>query len=265
MPNDFNPSSLNSDAGEWEAFFGSLHRQARSSKQKKSFALIELLVVVAIIAVLAALLLPALQNAKEMAKRAVCTNNLRGLNLAVTMYTDDNSGIFPRADSMFEISGGSPSDGSSYMNLSRIADYIDSTFPGLDGTPANHNRIARYFHCPSDPRPDTIGWNGIYQNIGYQINAFLPDGNTYGGPGIPPVRLADVKRPEKVVMMYDGSSGAIWFSLSPYFGWTTIQERHRGYANVLFVDGHITAYTGLQILPGDYASAKYDISHQPWY
>ncbi|HEV2693487.1 MAG TPA: prepilin-type N-terminal cleavage/methylation domain-containing protein [Verrucomicrobiae bacterium] len=63
--------------------------------RRRAFTLIELLVVIAIIAILAAMLLPALGNAKESGKRIACTNNLRQLGLSMQMYVDDNHGVMP--------------------------------------------------------------------------------------------------------------------------------------------------------------------------
>ena len=63
--------------------------------KRKGFTLIELLVVVAIIALLISILLPSLSRARELAKRAVCSSNLRGIGQGMHIYANDNREWFP--------------------------------------------------------------------------------------------------------------------------------------------------------------------------
>jgi len=64
---------------------------------RTAFTLIELLVVIAIIGILAALILPAVQRAREAARRTQCLSNLRQLSLAIQNYSDSNQ-VFPPGD-----------------------------------------------------------------------------------------------------------------------------------------------------------------------
>ena len=67
-------------------------------KRSKGFTLIELLVVIAIIALLVSILLPSLNRARELAKRASCSANLKGIGTAIALYQGGNKESFPWLD-----------------------------------------------------------------------------------------------------------------------------------------------------------------------
>ena len=84
---------------------------------KRQFTLIELLVVIAIIAILAAMLLPALSAARERARSATCTSNLKNMGLGATMYGGDNKDYRPPVWRAYQTRIGSESNPSGWGHL----------------------------------------------------------------------------------------------------------------------------------------------------
>ncbi len=114
------------------------------ARRRRGFTLIELLVVVAIIALLAALLLPALQTAKNQGKRAACASNLHQLSLALQAYADDFNGWLPAAASTCFGSSAPPPRYSEWY-IYGLGDGIEAVF-----TPYV-SRNDRVWFCPGNP------------------------------------------------------------------------------------------------------------------
>ena len=85
-----------------------------STHGRKAFTLIELLVVIAIIAILMAILMPALNRAREQGKRAACLSNVKQMTLAWILYADDNDGKMASGNTSL---GGHNKDGDSSHRL----------------------------------------------------------------------------------------------------------------------------------------------------
>jgi prepilin-type processing-associated H-X9-DG protein len=168
--------------------------------RRSGFTLIALLVVIAIISVLIALLLPAVQSAREAARRIQCVNNLKQIGLALHNY-QESRGVLPGADMVWN--NPNPNLITELSALSNILPYLEQTnvynqinFVFSYQDPTNSTAamtVINGFICPSDlpdPIPSLGGQTNYMANMGSGIvwqealnqNASLPwpNGVFYG-------------------------------------------------------------------------------------
>ena len=151
-----------------------------------AFTLVELLVVIAIIGTLVGLLLPAVQSAREAARRSSCTNNLRQFGLALVHY-ESGRGHFPPTDARISAGWNTPGGWSlharllAFMEQAAIADRLDFSQAAFIGTFASQTpnpAFATLFAtplptlvCPSDPAPVVNRSNGFeYGGTNYMVS-----------------------------------------------------------------------------------------------
>jgi prepilin-type processing-associated H-X9-DG protein/prepilin-type N-terminal cleavage/methylation domain-containing protein len=133
-------------------------------KQRPAFTLIELLVVISVIGVLIALLLPAVQAAREAARRTQCFNNLKQLGIALHTYESASRSFPPGYVSFFDPSGNDtgPGWGWAAMLLPQIEqkplfDAVNFNLPIEDASnPTSRVALLATFLCPSDSAP--LAW-----------------------------------------------------------------------------------------------------------
>ena len=233
---------------------------------KKAFTLLELLVVIAVIALLLGILMPVLSTAKSQAKAAICQSNLRQLILANTGYATENDGYYvPAASDLYDDGTG----GCHRWHGVRINS--DEPFDPLKGPLIAYLANGKIKECPERVRfRKGQSWDESFEkgNGGYGYNmtyigSLLWQGNIVTIDDLrkahkSATRITEVARPAETLMFADcaiskeegvhieysfaeppflldeGQPKESWGYASP-----SIHFRHRGKANVAWVDGHI--------------------------
>lgn len=224
----------------------------KDRKHTTGFTLIELLVVIAIIAALAALLLPALQRARESSRRAYCSNNLRQLYLANTLYANDHGRYVAASPNIVTANlqrwhgnrsnESMPFDGrgplTAYLGedgqIRRCPSFtVDENQPesfeaGCGGYGYNAAQVGSTFSIDSDGAFDLQGMQpGTILNPSQTV---MFSDTAYGQPRINPVYLIEYSFTRPYLYHPDGTP------VTP-----SIHFRHGGHANVVWCDGHVSS------------------------
>jgi prepilin-type N-terminal cleavage/methylation domain-containing protein len=190
--------------------------------RRSGFTLVELLVVIAIIGVLVGLLLPAVQAAREAARRISCLNNLKQIGLAMINYESATNRIPPSAcinpriatNASWSIHGRL----FPYMEQNNLANQVDLSVNWSNYPVLNYYRVSAYV-CPSDPRGDiprdtaatgSAAAMFLYPTTyGFNLGTWLvydPNTNS-GGDGV-----THTNSTLKLASVTDGLSRTLWAS-----------------------------------------------------
>ena len=221
---------------------------ASKSTAKKHFTLIELLVVIAIIAILAAMLLPALQQARERGKTSSCTNNMNQIGKAMQFYQADNQGFIPS----YRNGGGNgnryfysrnPDNNLLASYLGYVTDEIDPARVGAIYLTSKGTRKIGPLLCPSAPvQAVTKTGNTYFYNVNSHLAGERINGRNLGVKAGMVYRPALASALAEVGLALDRNY--VYFSyyckgIGEHKEQSVVDPRHNGSLNLLFLDGHV--------------------------
>jgi prepilin-type N-terminal cleavage/methylation domain-containing protein/prepilin-type processing-associated H-X9-DG protein len=211
------------------------------------FTLIEILVVIAIIAILAALLLPALGNAKAKALATACANNIKQLSEALQLYADENEDLLVNNHGI----GETMRTQQNWVN--NVEDWLESD-GNTNLATLTGGKLAPYlaqstavFKCPSDksvaengPRIRSFSLNSLVGDPGELTNSFNPQLLQF-------FRWSDIPTPANIYVFLDEhpdtiNDGFFMNRWDQYLWGNLPASYHNGAANLSFADGHIEAH-----------------------
>ncbi len=215
------------------------------SEPSQPFTLIELLVVIAIIAILAAMLLPALNQAREKARTINCVSNLKQLGTAMLLYGNAYDDYLP------PIRQGSATD-STAITWTRA---LLALKQGEKGQPTGpYGAVANYI-CPSmkigifSATSITSTWWVLQPHYGMNVWLFGINNGANESKKVTNLRSPSIKLAAADIWDYDSSlknkaAGYYrWkYTVPASSGWGKIAARHNGGLNMLHIDGHVQAY-----------------------